>query len=85
MNIRRLVGGNIRRLRLARGLSQEHLAFEAKLDPSFISEIETGVKSPTITTLQKIANALGVKVAEFFSEAHTDTQPKNLPRGIRKR
>jgi transcriptional regulator with XRE-family HTH domain len=85
MSVRRLVGANIRRLRLERGLSQEKLAFEADLDPSYISHVETGAKSPTITTLEKIASALRVKLVQFFDETSASPRLETLPRGTRKR
>mgnify|MGYP001274472800 CR=1 FL=1 len=60
MEIRKQVGLNVRRLREARRLSQEELAFEAELHRTYISGVERGVRNPTVTVLAKIASALGV-------------------------
>ena len=60
MDIRKQVGLNLRRLREARGLSQEELAFEAELHRTYISGVERGVRNPTVTVLAKIAAGLKV-------------------------
>lgn len=60
MDIRKQVGLNLRRLREARGLSQEELAFDAELHRTYISGVERGVRNPTVTVLAKIAAALKV-------------------------
>jgi transcriptional regulator with XRE-family HTH domain len=59
-DIRKIVGRNIRRLRDAKDISQEELGFDCKLDRTYISGVERGVRNPTIVVVQKIANALGV-------------------------
>ena len=66
MDLRELVGINIRKLRNDRQMSQEDLAFEAELDRSYLSEIENGHKSPGIEVLAKIAAALGVRITVLF-------------------
>jgi transcriptional regulator with XRE-family HTH domain len=60
MDIRKQVGVNVRRLREARRLSQEQLAFEAELHRTYISGVERGVRNPTVKVLAKIAKALDV-------------------------
>jgi transcriptional regulator with XRE-family HTH domain len=67
MELRELVGVNIRKLRNDRQMSQEELAFQAELDRSYLSEIENGYKSPGIEMLAKISKALGVKLASLFA------------------
>ncbi len=51
------------------GLSQEQLGLESGVQRNFISLIETGQNQPTITTIFKLAYALGVKPSKFVSEA----------------
>ena len=53
-----LIGRVIRRLRKAKGLSQEVLSGLADLDRTHYSKIERGLRSPTVDTLFKIAHAL---------------------------
>ena len=60
MDLRRLVGLNVQRIRRERGLSQEELAFESDLHRTYISGVERGVRNPTLLVLQKIADALRV-------------------------
>ena len=60
MDVRRLVGSNVKRFRGELGLSQEALAFEAGLHRTYISGVERGVRNPTVTVLTKIADALHV-------------------------
>lgn len=52
---------NVRRLRLAKGWSQEELAAQAGLHRTFISQIERMVKTPTIESVDKLAKGLGVR------------------------
>ena len=63
------LGLALRKLRLAAGLSQEQLGLESGVQRNFISLIETGQNQPTITTIFKLAYALGVKPSKFVSEA----------------
>jgi transcriptional regulator with XRE-family HTH domain len=52
---------NLRRLRQKTGWSQEAFAFEAGLHRTYISDLERGARNPTITVVEKLAKALGVK------------------------
>ena len=62
------VGMRIRYFRHLRGLSQEQLALQAGLNTAFLGHLERGLKSPTITTLEKLVTALNITFAELFSE-----------------
>jgi len=62
MNIHFQVGANVRRLRNAKGWSQEQLAFECDLDRTYISGVERGVRNPTLSILERVAKALGVNI-----------------------
>lgn len=55
----RVLAANVRRLRLARGLSQEQLAFDADIDRTYVSQIERSVINPSLLVLHKVAVALG--------------------------
>ena len=55
-----MVGGNVRRVRLKKGLSQENLADLSGLSQQYISTLETGRRNPTVITVYEIAQALGV-------------------------
>jgi transcriptional regulator with XRE-family HTH domain len=56
----------LRRLRKQRGMTQAKLAVLADLDPSSLSQIETGARHPTTRTLEKLAGVLGVEVRDLF-------------------
>lgn len=62
-------GQVLRKHRLAAGLSQEQLGLESAVQRNFISLIETGQNQPTITTLFKLAHALGIKASKIIAEA----------------
>jgi len=66
MDIRRLVGANVRRIRQQRGFSQEVLGFDAGLDRTYVSGVERGLRNPTVIVLGKIAKALAVSPAELL-------------------
>lgn len=84
MDIRLIVGRNLRKIRLERGLSQEALAYDAGIAPSFLSQVENGTRSLTITKLQDLATTLRIPIVEFFIDASTASN-KGLPRGRRRR
>ncbi|MBL0386063.1 helix-turn-helix domain-containing protein [Tumebacillus sp. ITR2] len=60
------VGEKVRSYREARGWSQKELAEKAELSPSTISKVEGDVFTPTPDTIQRIADALGVKLSELI-------------------
>lgn len=65
MDMRRLVGENVRRLRLARGLTQEQLAESCGYSQQYISGLEQGRRNPTVVTLFELGQALGVEPADL--------------------
>ncbi|WP_085811416.1 helix-turn-helix domain-containing protein [Sphingomonas sp. TZW2008] len=68
MDVRQRLGMNVRRLRKAKGLAQEKFALEFGMDRTYVSGIERGTRNPTITVVQRLADALDVPVAELFAE-----------------
>ena len=65
MDMRELVGGNVKRFRQAKGLTQEQLADLSGFSQQYISGLEQGRRNPTIVTLFEIAQALGVSHIEL--------------------
>lgn len=53
-------GAVVREQRTAAGLSQERLALDAGVDRTFVSQIERGIRQPSLTTIWKLAEALGM-------------------------
>jgi transcriptional regulator with XRE-family HTH domain len=60
-HISTVFGQVLREHRTARGISQENLALSADVDRTFVSQMERGIRQPTITTLIKLSGALGVQ------------------------
>lgn len=52
MDVRRRVGANLKRLREAKGWSQEAMAHHAGLHRTYVSGVERGVRNPTASTLR---------------------------------
>ena len=61
-----LVGKNIRRLRLQKGMTQEELAFEAEIDLTYVGGIERGRRNPSLMVLVRIAKTLGVALPKLL-------------------
>lgn len=66
MDVRQRLAANVKRLRKASGLSQEKFALEHGIDRTYISAIERGRRNPTITIVERLANALDVDVMELL-------------------
>lgn len=64
----KVLAGNVRRLRKERGLTQEDLGDECNFHPTFISLIERKQRNVTISTLEVLARALGVKTFELLKD-----------------
>jgi transcriptional regulator with XRE-family HTH domain len=66
MDMRRLVGKNVKRIRERKGLTQEKLAEISGFSQQYISSLEKGGRNPTIITLYEIALSLGVSHVELI-------------------
>lgn len=60
MDIKSVVGKNVRHYRELKGVSQEELAFEADLHRTYVSGVERGIRNPTVQIVARLAKALGV-------------------------
>jgi transcriptional regulator with XRE-family HTH domain len=67
MKARKLVAHNLRRLRVARGISQEALAVDAAIDRTYVSRLERDMENPSVDVLERLSIALRVGIVEFFS------------------
>jgi transcriptional regulator with XRE-family HTH domain len=66
MDLRRVYAANLRRFRYAKGLSQEELAYEADVNRTYISKLETGATYVGLEILGKIAEVLEVEPSAFL-------------------
>jgi transcriptional regulator with XRE-family HTH domain len=68
VEVRQRLGRNLKRLRQSKGWSQEKFAFEADVHRTYVSDLERGVRNPSITLIEKLAKALGVSASELLAE-----------------
>ena len=73
-NISNQLGGRVRQYRQQRKLTQETLALNSGLNVSFLGDVERGIKKPSIESLEKLLNALGISFQEFF-DFETNIKP----------
>ena len=66
MDMRQLVGRNVKRLRQRKGLTQEQFAEVSGFSQQYISSLERGARNPTVVTLYELATALGVSHMELI-------------------
>lgn len=69
-----LLGGVLADCRRRAGLSQEALASRAKLHSTYISQLERGLKSPTVRVLMVLAQSCGVAASEILREVEALAQ-----------
>ena len=77
MELVRLLGLNVRRVRRERRLSQEELSFRAEMKRAYLSDLERGTRNPSVRALGRIAMALNVPPATLlegkgYIEMHED-------------
>jgi transcriptional regulator with XRE-family HTH domain len=64
----KVVGANVRRLRVERGLAQEHLAHDAGIDLTYLGGIERGRRNPSVSVLGRIAASIAVHPRDLLDE-----------------
>jgi len=65
MDMRKLVGRHVKRIRQDRGLTQDELAERSGFSQQYISGLEQGRRNPTIVSIYELATALGVSHMEL--------------------
>jgi transcriptional regulator with XRE-family HTH domain len=66
MDLVKVLGANVRRVRSAKGLSQEQLALDAGMKRSYLSDLERGTRNPSVRALERLAHALDVEAGELL-------------------
>jgi transcriptional regulator with XRE-family HTH domain len=66
MDLREVFATNLRRLRQAKRLSQDDLAYDAEVSRSYLSQLEKGVFFASLRIVGRLADALGVEPAELL-------------------
>jgi transcriptional regulator with XRE-family HTH domain len=72
MDMRKLVGRNIKRIRQEKGLTQEQLAEISGFSQQYISGLKQGQRNPTIVSLYELATALDVSHMELVRPTEED-------------
>lgn len=85
MDMRRLVGRNVRRIRLEKGLTQEAFAERSGFSQQYLSDLERGRRNPTVVTLFELATALGVSHVALVEPDEKTEPAKPLRRGGRRK
>jgi transcriptional regulator with XRE-family HTH domain len=81
MDLREVFAWNLRRLRAERGISQDTLAYDAKVSRSYLSQLEKGAFYASLKILGRIAEALSVEPAELL-KMPSKQRGRGLFRGI---
>jgi transcriptional regulator with XRE-family HTH domain len=74
MDLRRLIGQNVRAYRTRLGISQEELAFRSELHRTYVSGVERGVRNPTVLIVGRLAKALEVEPGALLNQQTRQTR-----------
>jgi len=66
VNSAKKLGENMKKIRLAKGMTQGDICRALDVDRAYISNVESGNKNPTLSTITKLAKALGVSIDELL-------------------
>ncbi len=67
----------VKELRKERKISQERLADEAAIDRTFLSQLETGRKQPSLLTILRLAQALRVEASDLLQRVEAKLRVQN--------
>ncbi len=81
-NIYKIIGKNMRLFRKKEGMTLNLLSKKTGISPSFLSNIESGTKQPTLLTLEKIAHALKISITSLFLKREKETLLSSDDTGI---
>ena len=74
MTLEKAFGEELQKAREKCGLTQEKLGFESGYHRTYISQLERGLKGPTLKAVCKIAGTLGIKASELVSRIERRTR-----------
>lgn len=76
------IGEKIKKVREGKGLSQKEVALTLAMNPSQYSKIESGKVDPQFSSIERIANALGVDIADIFNSDKNFTTIDSLNKSV---
>jgi|APGre2960657444_1045066.scaffolds.fasta_scaffold157963_1 transcriptional regulator with XRE-family HTH domain len=71
MDIKEVIGNNIKRHRIDKNLSQEQLANDSEIDRTYLQSIEKGKRNVSINVLIRLSSALNVQLIKLLEESIT--------------
>ncbi len=71
-----LIGDHLRKVRQAKGISQEQLALNCGYYRTYVNKIETGNYSPSLHTIWRLADGLDMNLSQFFQNFDSPSSPK---------
>jgi len=72
IDLKTLLGTAIKTQRTSLGISQEELAYRASLHRTYVSDLERGVRNPSVDSIEKLARALQLSVSTLFEQANNN-------------
>ena len=66
------MGEELRKARQAAGMTQEALSFAARVDRSYISQLERNLKSPTVDMLLMLCRAMGASASKIIGRVESE-------------
>lgn len=85
MDAKKIFGWNLRKARVAKGISQQQLALEVSIDPAYAGRIERGLENVSINILEALADAVETPMADLFRMPDpNEPEPKALKAGRKK-
>ena len=69
VDLKTMLGMAIKTQRASLGISQEELAHRAGLHRTYVSDLERGVRNPSVDSVEKLARALELSVSKLFERA----------------
>ncbi|MGX9144693.1 helix-turn-helix domain-containing protein [Mesorhizobium sp. 128a] len=86
MKGRALLAWNLRRIRVAQGMSQDRLAADTEIDRAYLGGIERQTENPSLDVLDRLAHTLDVDLADLLRQPEPGEEPpKPLRSGRRAR
>ena len=76
------IGKNIKKIREAKGLTAKEVISAINMGAPMYSRIETGKTEPSLSTLKKIAQALGVSLSELFIDENEEKEVNSYDKTI---
>lgn len=71
-----MFGDELQNARIKAEFTQEELSFAAKIDRTYISQLENNKKSPTLDILFRLCDALGITVSELVARVEATRKPR---------